>query len=556
LDKGRKSEALAGAVDPPRAHAFRSILLSVKERKKDRRARAYLTTLVESAGDAIIAKSLDGTMTTWNKGAQRLFGYTSEEMLGKNISVLIPKGQKKEETSTLATLQRGKSFLDYETRRRRKDGSLVDISQTVSPILNSHGSVIGASNIARDITGRKRAEAELLRSQERLQLAQQMASVGSFEWNIEANVYLWSDEIQALYGVKPGTFGGTVEDWAKRVHPEDLAKAQEGLMGALKEGHFSSQWRAIWPDGSVRWLRALARVFFDGQRRPMRMVGVNIDVTERKQAEDEILRLNASLESRVIARVGELASSRADLEISNKNLLHKVDELRELNKELEAFSYSASHDLRAPLRAIEGFSRILLEDHPGLLDEEGRRIANVIITNSRRMSELIDNLLAFSRLGRQQMVRLPVDLKVLAQDTYQEALTETTGRDIRLQLGELPPANGDAAMLRQVFANLFQNAIKFTRPRDVAMIEVGGRSQGGENLYWVRDNGVGFNMKYVDRLFGVFQRLHRLDEFEGTGIGLALIQRIIHRHGGRVWGEGKQNEGATIYFTIPEGAGA
>ena len=227
------------------------------------------------------------------------------------------------------------------------------------------------------------------------------------------------------------------------------------------------------------------------------------------------------------------------------------DELERANKDLEAFSYSVSHDLRAPLRAIDGFSRILAEDHSNQLDPDAMRVLSVIRTNTRNMSKLIDDLLAFSRLGRKQLERSPVDIDALAHAIADELRATPPERALRFEIEPLGTAAGDHSMLRQVFVNLLSNAVKYSKDKAAATIKVGSYVQNGESVYYVRDNGAGFDMNYADKLFGVFQRLHTAEEFEGTGVGLAIVQRIIQRHGGRVWAEGKVNEGATFYFSLP-----
>jgi signal transduction histidine kinase len=243
----------------------------------------------------------------------------------------------------------------------------------------------------------------------------------------------------------------------------------------------------------------------------------------------------------------EVARSRDVLE---ERVRERTAALQAANAELEAFSYSVSHDLRAPLRAIDGFSRILVEDHSAELSPEASHCVSVLARNSRQMGQLIDDLLAFSRIGRQDLARGTVDMAALAESVADEVRRAETDRVIELHIEKLPPARGERALLRQVLINLIGNAAKFTRPRDVARIEIGARHEDGETIYYVRDNGVGFDMKYAGKMFGVFQRLHRADEFEGTGVGLAIVQRIVHRHDGRVWSESRPGLGATFYFTL------
>jgi signal transduction histidine kinase len=251
---------------------------------------------------------------------------------------------------------------------------------------------------------------------------------------------------------------------------------------------------------------------------------------KKTEAEDAVRQLNTELERRVIDRTAQLA---------------------EANQQLEGFTYSVSHDLRAPLRAIEGYSRMLEEDHRDQLDTDARRLLEVIAENTRRMSQLIDDLLTFSRLGRQSIVPTEIDMTALARETFDALAGSAYQVAPQLVLGALPTVQADRALLRQVWVNLLSNAAKYSSTRASPRIEITGRSDAEEHIYCVRDNGVGFDMKYYDKLFGVFQRLHSSSEFPGTGVGLAIVERIVARHGGRVWAEGKPDAGAAFYFSLP-----
>jgi light-regulated signal transduction histidine kinase (bacteriophytochrome) len=252
------------------------------------------------------------------------------------------------------------------------------------------------------------------------------------------------------------------------------------------------------------------------------------DITERKKAEDEIKKLNEDLKRRAI-------------------------ELEAAYKELETFSYSVSHDLRTPLVVIGGFSRVLLEKYSNHLDAKGQQFLSIMHSSTQKMLQLIDDLLTFSRSEHQQMEPSDIDMGELAKVVFEELKSNIPEQTLRLDIRTLPPALGDQSMIRQVFVNLLSNAIKFTRPKGVAIIEIGCTVKENQNIFYVKDNGIGFDMRYASKLFGVFQRHHTVDEFEGTGIGLAIVQRIIHRHGGKVWAEGEVNKGATFCFTLPRG---
>lgn len=247
-------------------------------------------------------------------------------------------------------------------------------------------------------------------------------------------------------------------------------------------------------------------------------------------------------------RAAEISQLNADLE---RRVVERTDELEAANKELESFSYSVSHDLRTPLRAIDGYSLILLEDYAGKLDAEGTRLLNVVRDNTSRMSQLIDDILNFSRTGRLELTFSEIDMEKLAHTVLKELQPAVGGGNLQVEIDAIPSAKGDSAMMHQVFVNLLSNAIKFSRSSEAPKIKVGASIEGGETVYYVKDNGAGFDMQYANKLFGVFQRLHGVTEFEGSGIGLAIVKRIVTRHGGRVWAAGEVGKGATFYFSLP-----
>ena len=287
-------------------------------------------------------------------------------------------------------------------------------------------------------------------------------------------------------------------------------------------------------------------IFFNGQR--------HFITADRLQ----ILNLLLSTYAAAIQRNKELTNTQNQLREANAALQQRTAEIevanRDLefaNKELEAFSYSVSHDLRAPLRHIDGFSQLLVEGYAEQLPPPAQRLLDRVRGGAQRLGQLIDDLLNFSRLSRQPLVKRTVSLSELVQSVLAELKSECAGRTVEIRVGDLPDCLGDAALLRQVFVNLLTNALKFTRQREEALIEIGGQEQAGELACFVRDNGAGFDMQYAGKLFGVFQRLHKADQFEGTGVGLSIVQRVVHRHGGRIWAEAEVDRGACFHFTLP-----
>jgi PAS domain S-box-containing protein len=426
--------------------------------------------------------------------------------------------------------EQGESY-DLELPFTTCMGKPLWIRTTAQPVYEN-GKVVRIIGNLLDITERKRSEDVVQISSERLQLATRVACIGIWDWDVAKNELVWDDSMYQLYGIQREDFSGAYDAWIRTVHPDDKAHTDGEIQAALRgEREYAPEFRIIRPDGSIRYIKADSRTIKDQEGKPLRMIGTNIDITEHKRAEEKIRQLNQDLEQRVTKRT-------VQLEISNK--------------ELEAFAYSVSHDLRAPLRHIDGFLDMLNARIGATLDAKSLHYMDIISDSAKRMGTLIDDLLAFSRTARCEMTTTNVDLRALIQEIIQDIAPEIQGRSIDWRIGDLPVVTGDRAMLRIALVNLISNAVKFTQKREKADIEIGCLPESESDVtVFVRDNGAGFDMRYVDKLFGVFQRLHRMEDFEGTGIGLANVHRIISRHGGKTWAEGKIDGGATFYFSLP-----
>ena len=501
----------------------------ITERKRAEENSNRLGAIVESSDDAIIGKDLNGIITSWNAGAEKLFGYSAKESVGHSILQIVPQDRLNEEEQILDRIRVNELVQHFETVRLKKNGQLIDVSVTVSPIKDTGGNIVGASKVARDITERKRVEQAIGKMQRLLNETQEISKVGGWEYNVAKARVTWTDEVYRIHGVPKGYDPGNPDKDIRFYAPEAQKKMDNAFNRAVEKGEpYDLELQLINAHGKNLWVRTIGKAErSDGKI--VRIFGNIMDITERRQAEEEIQKLNAELETRVIERT-------AQLEIANK--------------ELDAFAYSVSHDLRAPLRSIDGFSLVLLDDYANKLDEKGKDSLQRIRAATQRMAQLIDDILGLSRVSRSELCREGVHLSVIADEIATELRRTDPDRDVEFVISPEVRAVGDAQLLHIVLDNLMQNAFKFTSKHAKARIEFGTADRDGTSVCYVRDDGAGFDMQYADKMFSAFQRMHSSVEFPGTGIGLAIVQRIINRHGGAVWAESEVEKGATFYFTL------
>lgn len=367
-------------------------------------------------------------------------------------------------------------------------------------------------------------------SEERYALAVDGSSDGIWDWNIITDKVFYSARHKELLGVPESKVEEDVDFFRSRLHPDDIKRTWDRVQLHLDaKVPYDIEYRLRHEDGSYRWFRARGRALWDENGIPFRMAGAITDITERHLAAERIQNLNQELEQRVNKRTAELEHA---------------------NKELEAFSYSVSHDLRAPIRHISSFSELLRQDTESHLSESGLRFMEIITQTSQRMGELIDDLLTFSRLGRQAVSRQIVDCQKLVSEIWREVNQLNSYQNCKIEIDKLPSTHADPKLLRHVWLNLIENAAKYSSHNTAPLIQISSAQHDGLTWYSIKDNGVGFDQTYASKLFDPFQRLHREDEFPGTGIGLAITKRIVYKHGGMIRGTGKINEGAIFEFTL------
>jgi PAS domain S-box-containing protein len=423
-------------------------------------------------------------------------------------------------------------------RRVARKGGVYDLDQyaydagDVAGVFEVHAFNFGPDRVSvffRDVTARRMADQALRDANSMLAVAQHAAAAGFWSWDVPTGKLTWTPEFFHLFGL-PEDAPATFDTWRAALHPEDAEAAEATIQRAVDEHTpLDNEYRVVLPDGSVRWIGARGTATYGEDGEPLRMAGICIDIGEKKRREEEVRALNADLERRVEERTRELSVA---------------------NRELQDFVYSASHDLRSPLRALDGFSEVLLEDCGDLLSEKDLGYLHRIRAASQHMAELIDALLALSRVGRRKVDEHMVDLSAAARAIADELAEAEPERATSVTIETELQVRTDEALADIVLRNLLGNAWKFTSKKDAASIEVGSVRKSGRLVYYVRDDGAGFDQEHAGAMFRPFHRLHGQDEFPGTGIGLATVQRAVDKLGGTCWAEGEPDKGAVFYFTL------
>jgi PAS domain S-box-containing protein len=485
------------------------------------------------AADAMAVQKYDIRRPAAEGGGfeERYWSPVNSPVFGADNEVAFIIHRVEDVTEFVRLKQRGEKQREAtEELRRRAEQMESEIFQRAQELQNVNQRQRRANKaLAAEVVERKRVEATLRASEERFRiLVENVKDYAIFGLDWRGRILSWNAGAEAINGYRAEEIVG---QHFSRFYPQeaiDRGWPDEELEKAAADGRFEDEGWRIRKDGSRFWANVTITALRDPSGKLIGFSKVSRDLSERKHAEEE------------------LAAYNEELQRTNR-------ELEAANKELEAFSYSVSHDLRTPLRSIDGFSQILLEEYSAALPPEAQEYLRDVRTNTQQMGQLVDDLLALSRLGRQPLNTQRTEPAAIVHRCFDELQRERAGRRVEIVVRDLPACSADPALLKQVWMNLLSNAVKYTSHRVAARIEVGGEPEDstGHSLYFVKDNGVGFDMRYVHKLFGVFQRLHLAEEYEGTGVGLAIVQRIIQRHGGRVWAEAQPDQGATFFFTLP-----
>ena len=490
----------------------------IERRHAEQRFRA----VAEAANDAIISADNQGNIIGWNKGARAIFGYDVEEVQGEPLTVLMPERYR---AAHLKGLERFKATggarvigHTVELHGLRKSGAEFPIELSLSS-WEAEGTRF-FSAILRDLTDRKQVEEELKRLTDRFLMATGAAQIGVWDFDPVNNRLIWDDQMFRVYGTSRDQFTGAFAAWAATVHPDDLAAVAEKVQMALRgELEFDTDFRVIWPDKSIHYVKAMATVQRDASGQAVKMIGCNWDISREKSAAEELKRT--------------------------------VEELARSNAELEQFAYVASHDLQEPLRAVAGCVELLEKDYHGKFDPGADELLRHAVDGATRMQTMIRDLLAYSRVGTRAQPFVEVDCQAALDLALTNLSTAIHESGAVITHDPLPALMADPTQLAQLFQNLIGNGIKFRGGR-VPEIHVGAQRQDDGWRFSVRDNGIGIEPQYLDRIFVIFQRLHTRAEYPGTGIGLAICKRIVERHGGKISVESEPGKGSTFIFTLPD----
>ena len=539
------------------------VLESNRDVTKLKNEEKRFQNLLEAAPDAIVIVNGAGIIQIINAQTEKMFGYLRGELLGMPVEILVPHSVHARHASHREAYshapQPRSMGAGLSLHGLRKDGTEFPVEISLSPIDTAEGTLI--SSAIRDVTERKQFESQLKETEQRFRiLVEGIKDYAIIALDPQGVISSWNAGAKRIKGYAADEIIG--KHISCFYPPDDVVNHTPATLldRAKQEGVAEQEGWRVRKDGTQFWADVVITALRDEAGKLLGFAKITRDVTERRNLEQELRNANEFLEHRVSQRTSELAAVNTQLrsrqsEISALNaslearVAERTAELVRTNSELEAFSYSVSHDLRTPLRHVDGFARILKEEYVAELPAEGHRFLDRILSSTTHMGHLIDDLLNLARIGRKEIKRADTQMTHLVKLALSDLRPEED-RTIEWRVDLLPTLNCDPGLIKLVFINLLANASKFTRTRPSAVIEVGSCLTDGIFTLFVRDNGVGFDPKYADKLFGVFQRLHRQEDFEGTGIGLATVQRIIHRHGGRIWAESSPGHGATFFFTL------
>ncbi len=511
-------------------YAFNAFLHDITERKQADETLRRLAEVVQSSHDAIIATGPRGEVTAWNAGATELYGYGPEELIGRTLDVLMPAERRPDDARLLSQALAGRRLEDHETEHRRKDGSLVPVALTVSPMRDARRAIVGASVIVRDRTERKRAEEAMREVQEAFRRAFEDAPIGMALFGVgaaePARLLQVNHSLCEITGYAARELEAVTLD--QITHPYDLDE-ELPLLQRLLDGeipNYKLEKRFLRSDGSTVWVLYNASTVHDSAGRLLYGIAQVQDITRRKTSEDRLTSVAAELERR-------------------------ASELERSNSDLQEFAYVASHDLSEPLRMVSSYVQLLARRYGGQLDSDADEFIAFAVDGVNRMQRLIDDLLAYSRAGTQEYRIAPVDCEELVRDTLVGMQTTVAESGAKVVVSDLPTVRADEGQLRQLFQNLIGNGIKF-RAEEPPRVEVSAERDDGAWRFSVEDNGIGIDPRHAERIFTVFKRLHTRDQYAGSGVGLSICKRLVERHGGRIWVERGELGGSRFCFTIPD----